>query len=268
MDASVRFSRKVGVARWALGAALALSISALAGCSDENPMDVLVKHVDQPIPGANQPYPNLASVPDKAPAVTSTSERTTIRQSLVADNEHPGAPTAMIASPPPIPAPPAALPPGFAGAQSPMKLANARSGDAGSGDGGATLAPGAPSFGAMGRPNRVAVVLFTARSDAIDPEEIRLLRPLVARMRGHGGTLQVVGYAAADPSAADPAKDKIASFNLSLLRAQAVARALRGFGASPDEMIVSAEGDSAPVPALDGIEGAPANDRVDIYLEN
>jgi outer membrane protein OmpA-like peptidoglycan-associated protein len=268
LDASVRFSCNDCVARWALGALVALGVVALAGCTDENPFDAMVKHVDQPIPGANQPYPNLASVPDKAPTVTSKDERATIQQSLASDNQHPGAPTAMIASPPPIPAPPAALPPGFAGAQSPMKLPDAQAGSANPSDPNATLAPGTPSFGAMGRPDRVAVVLFTARSDGIDPAEIGLLKPLAGRLRARGGTLQVVGHAAADPSAADSAKDKIASFDLSLLRAQAVARALRGFGVSPDEMIVSAEGDSAPVPALDGIEGAPANDRVDIYLEN
>lgn len=281
MDAAYQIARHGSAGRRRLVPLVLAGALALGACA-QNPFDILVKHVDQPIPGADQPTPNLASVPNQAPSVTPKDERAAIAQSLEADNRYPGAApplltSAPISAPPPIPAPPAELPPGFATAQAPVKVPEAApqpnvsepdTSAAPDATQGATLTPGAPSFGAMGRPDRVAIVLFAPGSAAIDRDQIELLKPLVRRLRAQGGTLQVVGYASTVPDTRDPTKVKITTFDLSLKRAQAVALALGRLGVGTGEVIVSAEGDSAPVVEIDGISGAAANERVDIYLEN
>ncbi|HUC61271.1 MAG TPA: OmpA family protein [Alphaproteobacteria bacterium] len=268
MKAATRISRRGGAVRWALGAAAALGLASLGACAEDNPFDMLVEHVGQPIPGTNEPYPNLAVVPEKAPETMSKAERASMRQSLEADSNPTAPPPASIGTPPPIPPMPQSLPPGFTGAQSPMQVAAAAAPANPAGTAPATLAKGKPSFGALGQPDRVAIVLFLAGSDAIDPSQVELLKPLVKRLAAAGGHLQIVGYAAAGVSGSDTAADKVSTFNLSLRRAQAVSAALIRMGAPAGALILSAEGDSAPVASIAGVEGAAANDRVDIYLEN
>lgn len=302
------------IGRWARLAlmralAVALVLAPLAACDAvEYLRGGLFRHVDKPVPGAEQDYPNLASVPDKPTAITPKPERVKLEQKLAADAKSaagtaPGSGSAgggtattpqagsgaeTKAATASVPAAPPPLPPGFLSGQQPTKLPEpsappARAAattpapspvpsvapKAGAPEAAdrARLPRGGPAFGALGTPRKVAIVLFAEGSAQLDPAQIDKLRPIVQQLHRRGGTLQVVGYASRDAEVGEDAADKMANFNLSLDRANAVAGALMRLGAGASEVIVSAEGDSAPVEAIAGATGSAANQRADIYLE-
>jgi outer membrane protein OmpA-like peptidoglycan-associated protein len=267
------FKAKLMIRAQATARALCLALAAfgllpIAGCDDiesYDPRQGLVKHVAQAVPGGDQPYPNLGSVPDAAPEVSTKTQRIELQKKLASDTQAKSftpdsGPRAEIPRPPPP------LPPGFVDAQQPMKVADAAPPPAQAQGGAATLPSSTPAFGALGEPTRVAIVLFDAGSSAIDPRQVSRLKPLIESLRSEGGTLQVVGHASLQGDAAT-APDKVAKFNLSLDRANMVARALMRLGAKEGQLVVSAEGDSAPTDAAGGVSGDAANQRADIFVE-
>ena len=238
----------------------ALLVPALAACSDFSTDDLLawrqgmVREVAGAIPGTDQPYPNLATVPDKAPAASPKAARVELQKKLEADNKA----TSYVpnkANAPEIPSPPAALPPGFVEAEQPVQLA-----DAGTPGGAASAAM---ALGPPAAPRRVAIVLFAAGSAAIDPRQIAKLKPILDAVRRDGGTLHVVGHASQTGDGLD--QTKVDNFDLSVERADAVANALGELGLEANALQVSAEGDSKPVIAVEGAKGEAANRRVDIF---
>ncbi|MFI4987273.1 MAG: OmpA family protein [Alphaproteobacteria bacterium] len=260
---------------------MALAVLALAACDagDLDPRTGLVTEVAGAIPGTDQPYPNLASVP-AAPTVTPKAAREQLQKKLTADSKattySPDKATA-----PALPAPPEALPEGFIEARQPVKLPDAdpAPGQAQAQKAAAAVAPrqlaaasaaGArndgPTFGALGAAHRMAIVLFAEGSSAIDPGQVAKLRPLVQRVRREGGLLQLVGHASRERDRGE--EGKIDKFDLSIDRANKVAQALVRLGMAEGELVVSAEGDNTPVAALDGIAGETANRRVDIFYED
>ena len=249
-------SRRVPRPRALLSLAALLAL-ALAACSDFSTDDLLawrqgmVKEVAGAIPGTDQPYPNLATVPEKAPAGSSKAARVELQKKLEADNKATGY-VPDKANAPEIPSPPAALPPGFVEAEQPVQLA-----DAGL-PGGTAAALGPP-----GEPRRVAVVLFAEGSAAIDSGQIGKLKPILDAVRRDGGTLHVVGHASQTGDGLD--QTKVDNFDLSVERADAVAKALGELGLESNALQVSAEGDSKPVVAVAGAKGEAANRRVDIF---
>jgi outer membrane protein OmpA-like peptidoglycan-associated protein len=269
-----RASPREAFGRRALAAAAALlALASLAACDQlGDPREGLFRHVDKPVPGTEQPYPNLASVPDK-PAVTPEKERAAIRQQLSRDVKGGSAPPLDPGATPTIPAAPPPLPQSFLSAREPTKLAGPPPAELGAaaaaqGAGAATLPASGPSFGALGSPRKVAVVLFDAGSSQLDPAQLGRLRPIVRELHDHGGTLQVVGHAARAEDGGEGGARKLAAFDLSLDRANAVARALIEVGAKSSEVIVSAEGDSASAPSAGGVSGPAADRRADVYLED
>ncbi len=144
--------------RLALGAAMA----ALGACStleELDPRGGLIPHVDQPVPGADQPYPNLASVPNAPPPTTPKATRIELQQKLAADTK---ATTYQpdTAAAPPVPAPPAPLPKGFITAEQPVQLP-------------ATAAPEAA--GAIGAP-RCGGMVFCRGGPVAHPQQLRCQR--------------------------------------------------------------------------------------------
>jgi outer membrane protein OmpA-like peptidoglycan-associated protein len=267
---------------------LAAAMAALGACStleELDPRGGLIPHTDQPVPGADQPYPNLASVPDAPPPTTPKATRIELQQKLAADTK---ATTFQpdTGAAPPIPEAPAPLPKGFITAEQPVRLPAAPA-PAAAGAGAtpaASPAPqesalagaqppaaqpataaAAPAPGALGTARRLAVVLFAEGSSEIDLGQVAKLRPVVRLLRQQGGAVQIVGYASRQATGAT-AEGKIANFNLSLDRANAVARALMRLGVKPSELMVSAEGEGAPPITVAGVSGAAADQRADVYI--
>lgn len=273
--------------------ALAAAMAALGACStleDLDPRGGLIPHTDQPVPGADQPYPNLASVPNAPPPSTPKATRIELQQKLAGDTKATTFEPDTGAAPP-VPSAPAPLPKGFITAEQPVRLPavpapEAAGADAtpaasseseGSAPAGAqspvahattlTASPssGAPPAQAGATAQRLAVVLFAEGSSEIDPGQVAKLRPVVRLLRQQGGALQIVGYASRQ-AAGETAEGKIANFNLSLDRANAVAKALMRLGAKPSEVMVSAEGEGAPPITVAGVSGAAADQRADVYF--
>jgi len=130
-----RRGERRGGGLWAVAGTLAMAL-VLSGCSSvpdainpvkwyENTVEFFSGEDDaeetrgqasrEAVPGADQPFPNLATVPDR-PEVSSAEERRQVAQGLVADSERrryaqevarQGAPTQMLGSEAPAAAPPA-----------------------------------------------------------------------------------------------------------------------------------------------------------------
>ena len=248
-------------------ALLALLCLALGACSDFESEDLLawrkglVREVAGAIPGTDQPYPNLASVPTSVPGASPKAARVELEKKLQADNKATTY-TPDKAAAPEIPAAPAALPPGFVEAETPVKLADAGT-SAEPSQRPSTPANNTP--GALALPHRAAIVFFAEGSAAIDPQQVAKLKPLIEGVKREGGSLVVVGHASQTGDGLD--QTKLDNFNLSVERASAVAEALGRLGIESEALAVRAEGDSAPVVAIEGVHGDAANRRVDIFYE-
>jgi len=94
-------------------ACVALALAALAplvACDDLKSLDFresLFRQSGLPVPGSDEPYPNLASVPPK-PAATDKAARTKIAQTLTAENKGDAGALAAGSAPSDLPRPPAA----------------------------------------------------------------------------------------------------------------------------------------------------------------
>ncbi len=249
-------------------ALLSLLCLTLGACSDFEPEDLLawrkglVREVAGAIPGTDQPYPNLASVPTSVPAASPKSARVELEKKLEADNKATTY-TPDKAAAPEIPAAPAALPPGFVEAETPVKLADAGTSAE---PPPSTAAKNALGSGALALPHRAAIVFFAEGSAAMDPRQAAKLKPLIEGVKREGGSLVVVGHASQTGDGLD--QTKLDNFNLSVERAGAVAESLGRLGMESGALVVRAEGDSAPVLAIEGVHGDAANRRVDIFYED
>ncbi len=252
---------------WRLASLMALASFAVAACSDLGDLDIrkgMVKEVAGAIPGTDQPYPNLASVPTSVPGASPKATRVELQKKLEADNKATSY-TPDKATAPEIPAAPAALPPGFVEAEQPVKLADAGTSAEPSGPS-STPGKNASGPGALALPHRAAIVFFAEGSAAIDPRQVAKLKPLVEGVGREGGSLVVVGHASQTGDGLD--QTKLDNFNLSVERASAVAEALGRLGIESKALVVRAEGDSAPVVAIESVKGDAANRRVDIFYED
>ncbi len=286
-------------------------------------------------------FPNLASVPDTAPRVTSRAARAEIQNSLAADRANAqytgerlvGAPptespslgataTASQAAPVQpapvqqaarqlrVPKPPRAAAPApgsaaTAGAppvpriagdlvgqgQAPSAPAPARSQVAQSAagqaqlrfpqfqgtqfqapqfqgpqfeGGGAVVAPRLAALGAQ----LVAVIYFSHSSAQLDASDRGVLGEVVALQRQRGGTIRVVGHASAHTGVVDQIGHRLANFEMSLKRANAVAAGLVALGAAKGEVRAEARGDAQPVFHEFMPTGEAGNRRTEIFLEN
>jgi len=238
------------------GLMLTAALLALAACGEVTTDDFfawrngMVQEVAGAIPGTDEPYPNLASVPPAPASASSKDARNELRKKLEADNKAKTYVPDKVEAPE-IPSPPAPLPPGFVEAEHPVQLA----------------AAGNPAAGAaIGiEPGRVAIVFFGEGSAAIDSRQISKLQPVLDELQLQGGRLHVIGHASQTGDGLD--QTKVDNFNLSVERADAVAKALVGLGLKSGELAVTAEGESKPVLEVGGVKGEAANRRVDIFYE-
>ncbi|MFN4282682.1 MAG: OmpA family protein [Alphaproteobacteria bacterium] len=203
-----------------------------------------------PLPGANQPYPNLASVPER-PVVTPSAERGKIAQGLAADRENaryaesaperqptidPTPPAAVPAPPqvarppvqppepmpmPPQPAPQSAAlpPPAMQTRQTPAPI------------------PATPQSATFPQGvTQSATVFFANNSAVIDAEGRRGLEQLATSFKQHGGSIRIVGFASGQAASANA---QIANFRIASQRAEAAAQALARLGVPMNRMIIS-----------------------------
>ncbi|HYM30955.1 MAG TPA: OmpA family protein [Candidatus Cybelea sp.] len=124
-----------------------------------------------------------------------------------------------------------------------------------------TARSGNPAFAAAG--SQLADTVFFARGSAnLSGDDRQALRDVVSRHKTQGGIIRIVGHASDDGSSSDPWQQKLANFDISQRRAEAVAGELRKLGAKSNSIFVEAAEDG---PATGGsAEGR----RAEIFLEN
>lgn len=119
---------------------------------------------------------------------------------------------------------------------------------------------------AAGEP--VGVVRFKAGSASLSSRERQGLRQIAQVFRQRGGAIRVEGHASSRTRNMDPVQHHLVNFNVSLNRANAVARELVRQGVPEEAVFVSALSDSRPLYYEVMPAGDAGNQRVEVYFVN
>lgn len=127
-----------------------------------------------------------------------------------------------------------------------------------------TFSTGGPA--AMGEP--AAMVRFRAGSAALTSDARQQVRNIVQMYRQRGGGVRVEGHASSRTRNMDPVQHHLVNFNVSLNRANAVARELVRQGIPTESVFVAALSDSQPLYYEVMPAGDAGNQRVEIHFVN
>ncbi|MGE0743621.1 MAG: OmpA family protein [Rhodospirillales bacterium] len=128
-------------------------------------------------------------------------------------------------------------------------------------------AAGAAAALRTGRAMRLATVGFGSGSARLDRGDRAAIDQIASIHRRRGGLVVVVGHASREAGDARLLHERIANLNVSLDRANAVARALQQAGVPADSIRVEARGDSEPAVAATTAAAEAANRRVEIFID-
>jgi outer membrane protein OmpA-like peptidoglycan-associated protein len=110
---------------------------------------------------------------------------------------------------------------------------------------------------------QVALIQFGQASAGIDETDQAVLARVAEIQRDNGGTVRVVGHAAAD--AVSTAQSD--NFDVSRRRALAVAQQLRRLGVPADQLMAEAASDNEPIYQTSTARGLAANRRADVFID-
>lgn len=110
-------------------------------------------------------------------------------------------------------------------------------------------------------------VYFAAGSARLGAKARREVRRAYRAYRARGGTLRVVGHASSRTRDLDLVTHQMVNFNVSVDRANAVARLLIRLGAKPEAVRVDAVSDTQPIYVEVMPSGEAGNRRTEIFLE-
>lgn len=127
-----------------------------------------------------------------------------------------------------------------------------------------TFSTGGPA--ATGEP--AAMVRFRAGSAALTSDARLQVRKIVQMYRQRGGGVRVEGHASSRTRNMDPVQHHLVNFNVSLNRANAVARELVRQGIPTESVFVAALSDSQPLYYEVMPAGDAGNQRVEIHFVN
>jgi len=133
--------------------------------------------------------------------------------------------------------------------------------------GGAPGAVAAATALRAGRAMRLATIGFGSGSAQLDRGDRGAVEQVASIQRRQGGLVVVVGHASREAGDARSVQDRIANLNVSLDRANAVARALERAGVPAGSIRVEARGDSEPAIAATTAAAEAANRRVEIFID-
>lgn len=114
---------------------------------------------------------------------------------------------------------------------------------------------------------QVADIFFAHGSAQIDGRDREVLREVVAMHKERGGRIRVIGHASSRTGSMDLAEHKLANFNISVSRADAVAAELVRLGADRSAVLTSAQADHERVYFESMPNGEAGNRRAEIYLD-
>ncbi len=245
-------------AKWALVAALPLYLGACTFVPDWlDPTDLFASDkapttVAQGKTAGNDSFPKLSSVPDAAPKITAPATQAEMRATLAADRTNAKYSDLSLAVGPGNDAGVAKMPSVAVGAlpsQAPEleKLADAT--------------PARAS-------ELVAIIYFAYGSTVLNRNDREVLHGVAELQKLHGGTVRVVGHASARTGTSDSVRHRLANFETSLQRANAVAAQLVRLGVTREKVAAEAKADSQPVYHEFTPTGEAGNRRTEIFLEN
>jgi len=122
-----------------------------------------------------------------------------------------------------------------------------------------------PLIGGVGEP--AATVLFGTGASGLDAAARREVATVARAAKEQGGTVRVVGHASQRTANMSLERHREVNFNLSVDRAEAVARELRRQGVPGERIVVQAVGDSDPRAFEFMPHGEAQNRRTELYLE-
>lgn len=114
---------------------------------------------------------------------------------------------------------------------------------------------------------RVATVRFEAGSSSIDNKDRALLQDVVGMFRQSGKSLLVIGHASSRTRDLDLTAHQLANFNVSVDRANRVAKELTRLGIKPNQIFIGAKSDSEPIYYEVMPAGEAGNRRTEIYID-
>ncbi|MCG8695570.1 MAG: OmpA family protein, partial [Minwuiales bacterium] len=133
----------------------------------------------------------------------------------------------------------------------------------------AVAAPPANPSAILASPGRlVAIIMFRSGSSNLSAKDRAAVKQVADYVTSYGGALRVVGHASSRTREVSVAKHKLINFNVSLGRAESVARELMRQGVPSQAILVEARGDSEPRYIEAMPSGEAQNRRAEIYLIN
>ncbi|WP_439612610.1 OmpA family protein [Reyranella sp.] len=110
---------------------------------------------------------------------------------------------------------------------------------------------------------QVALIQFGQASAGLDETDQAVLARVAEIQRDNGGTVRIVGHAAADAVSIAQSDN----FDVSRRRALAVARQLRRLGVPADQLMAEAASDNEPIYQTSTARGLAANRRADVFID-
>jgi outer membrane protein OmpA-like peptidoglycan-associated protein len=114
---------------------------------------------------------------------------------------------------------------------------------------------------------RIAVIYFRHGASSLQGRDRKVLRDVAQIYERQGRDLRVVGHASSRTAAMDPVDHRMANFDTSLKRAQAVVDALVSMGVPRDAIQLEARGDNEPVYHEFMPTGEAGNRRAEVFLQ-
>ncbi len=126
----------------------------------------------------------------------------------------------------------------------------------------------AQGSGPSGNALRVATILFPNGSARLNSSDRSILRKVYALHRRNGGRVRIIGHASSRTRNLTAVKHKMVNFNISVSRADAIAKELMRLGVRRADILLGARADSEPMYYEVMPSGEAGNRRAEIYLES
>lgn len=126
-------------------------------------------------------------------------------------------------------------------------------------DGQSLLSPGS---------TKVATIHFNSGSSRLDVNDLRVLQKVVALQKQNGGVIRVIGHASSRTRSMDPVRHKMVNYNVSVARADSVAKQLVRLGTNKTDIFVGAVSDTQPKYYEVMPSGEAGNRRAEIYIDS
>ena len=132
------------------------------------------------------------------------------------------------------------------------------------------MAPRAPIGGQYTPPGqtlKVATIQFRDGSAGLDDRDTAILRQVLQLQKERGGRIRIVGHASSRTRDMDPTRHRMVNYQISVDRAESVAKEFQAMGVPNQDLVVVAKADTEPLYYEIMPSGEAGNRRTDIYLD-